>query len=109
MKKIIREGHRASVYIEKNFAYKVYDNFYPEEWIDKEIFIHNLLREKTSLNIVDMIKSAPNEIKMPYLSQNTLDINLVDKFDDVKLIDFVHLQSKINTYNSLELENAHLL
>ncbi|BCR36621.1 hypothetical protein [Mariniplasma anaerobium] len=109
MKKIFKEGHMATVYVENDTAYKAYDDFYPEEWIDKEIYIHDILLEKTSLNVTKMYKTGAHEIKMPFLNQNTLDTGIDEKFDNVKLIDFVHLQTQINAYMALELENAHVV
>lgn len=109
MKEIFKEGHMATVYIDNDIAYKTYDDFYPEEWIDKEIYIHDILIKKTSLNIIKMIKTNAHEIKMPFLTQQTLQTGVTDKFDQIKLIDFVHLQSKINAYVALELENAHIV
>ena len=109
MKEILKEGHMATVYRKNDTAYKTYDDFYPEEWIDKEIYIHDILIEKTSLNIAKMMKMSAHEIKMPYLSQKTLETQITDKFDHIKLIDFIHLQTQINTYVGLELENAHIV
>lgn len=109
MKKILKEGHMATVYVEKDKAYKKYDVFYPEEWIDKEIYIHDILHEKTSLNVPKMYKTNMHEIKMPFLNTSTLEQGIIDKFEHTKLTDFVHLQSQINAYSALELENAHIV
>lgn len=109
MKKILKEGHMATVYVENESAYKIYDDFYPEEWIDKEIYIHDILLEKTSLNVTKMYKTSAHEIKMPFLNQHTLEESIDTKFDNVKLTDFVHLQTQINAYTALELENAHVV
>ncbi|MCD4827345.1 MAG: hypothetical protein K8Q99_06165 [Acholeplasmataceae bacterium] len=109
MKEILKEGHMATVYIDNDTAYKTYDDFYPEEWIDKEIYIHDILIEKTSLKVAKMIKISAHEIKMPFLNQKTLETDIIDKFNHIKLIDFVHLQSRINAYVGLELENAHIV
>jgi hypothetical protein len=109
MKKILKEGHMATVYVENNTAYKTYDAFYPEEWIDKEIYIHDILHEKTSLNVPKMYKTNTHEIKMPFLNAYTIEQNVSDKFEHEKLIDFVHLQTQINAYSALELENAHVV
>jgi hypothetical protein len=109
MKKILKEGHMATVYVENESAYKTYDDFYPEEWIDKEIYIHDILLERTSLNVTKMYKLNAHEIKMPFLNQYTLEAALDHKFDNVKLTDFVHLQNQINQYTALELENAHVV
>lgn len=109
MKKILKEGHMSTVYVENDTAYKKYDVFYPEEWIDKEIYIHDILLAKTSLNVTRMYKMNEHEIKMPFLNKYTLDNDIEKKFDHQKLIEFVHLQTLINAYTALELENAHVV
>ena len=109
MKTLLKQGHMAKVYIEELSAYKTYDDFYPEEWVDKEIYIHDILREKTSLAVTEMIKVHAHEIKMPYLGTKTFDKCIYDTYDDSKMTDFVHIQSEIHTYHALELENAHIV
>ena len=83
--------------------------FYPEEWVDKEIYIHDILRANTSLNVTELIKTTPHEIRMLYLGKDSLDHHLINQFEDSKLVDFVHLQSEIHSYRALELENAHVV
>lgn len=109
MKTMLKQGHMAKVYIEEQFAYKIYDDFYPEEWVDKEIYIHDILREKTSLLVTEMEKVDAHEIKMPYLGKDLLDLHIYKTYDDSIMTDFVHIQSEIHTYSALELENAHIV
>ena len=109
MRKIFKEGHMAKVYIENNFVYKIYDAFYPEEWVDKEVHINHILKDKTSLNIVRMEKVDTHEIKMPYLGNKILNINKINGSEETKLVDFVHLQTEIHKYKAFELENAHVV
>lgn len=109
MKTMLRQGHMAKVYIEDQFAYKIYDDFYPEEWVDKEIYIHDILKEKTSLSVTEMQKVDAHEIKMPYLGTDLLNLHIYKNYDDSMMADFVHLQSEIHTYSALELENAHIV
>ena len=79
MKTMLRQGHMAKVYIEDQFAYKIYDDFYPEEWVDKEIYIHDILKEKTSLSVTEMQKVDAHEIKMPYLGTDLLNLHIYKK------------------------------
>ena len=99
----------AKVYIEDEFVYKTYDDFYPEEWVDKEIYIHDILRRKTKLNVTDMQKVNAHEIKMPYLSHQNLGFYLMRNVDEGLLDDFVKIQYEIHQYKALELENAHIV
>ena len=106
---MLKQGHMAKVYIDEQSAYKIYDDFYPEEWVDKEVYIHDILLEKTSLSVTKMEKKGPNEIKMPFLGKDSLDQYIYDGFQDSKLTDFIHIQSEIHAYKALELENAHVV
>jgi len=99
----------AKVYIEDDFVYKTYDDFYPEEWVDKEIYIHDILLRKTDLNVTDMEKVNAHEIKMPFLSHQNLGFYLMRNVDDSLIDDFVKVQQEIHQYKSLELENAHIV
>ncbi len=99
----------AKVYIEDDIVYKTYDDFYPEEWVDKEIYIHDILRRKTHLNVSDVEKVNAHEIKMPYLSHQNLGFYLIRNIDEALLNDFVNIQHEIHQYKGLELENAHIV
>ena len=99
----------AKVYIEDEFVYKTYDDFYPEEWVDKEIYIHDILLRKTDLKVTDMEKVSAHEIKMPFLSHQNLGFYLMRNVDDSLIDDFIRVQQEIHQYKALELENAHIV
>ena len=109
MRKVLKKGHIAKVYIENRNVYKTYDATYPDEWVDKEVYINRLLRENTKLNVVKMEKIAPYEIKMPYIGNKHLNMNDKQENSHAFLSLFVKLQTEIYQYSDLELENAHVL
>lgn|GEM_PF-663598 len=109
LRTILKHGHMAKVYIEDDFVYKTYDDFYPEEWVDKEVYIHDILLRKTNLNITEVEKVNAHEIKMPFLSHQNLGFYLMRNVDESLIDDFVKLQHEMHQYQALELENAHIV
>ena len=69
---LIGEGKMAKVYLYNGFAYKVFKNGYPKDWIDYEVGIQSEI-SKLNLPVVNYYESEiKNSIKMDYIRGITL-------------------------------------
>jgi len=109
VRKLLKEGHIATIYREQDYVYKVYDPLYPEEWIDKEIYIHNLIRKETDLTVLTLEKKNAHTIKMPFLAAPSLETTLFNNPYDPAWHVFTELQNQIHQYEGFDLEPAHLV
>lgn len=107
MRKLLKEGHIATIYRELDHVYKVYDPLYPEEWVDKEIYIHDLIRKETDLTVLTLKKINGHTIQMPYLAAPSLEATLFNNVNDSAWNVFVQLQCQIHQYEGFDLEPSH--
>lgn len=104
---LIAQGRRAKVYLEGNYAIKVYDPSYPLYAIFDEIKMSQYLCRITDLPIPLMFPGdKSNEIKMDYLEGETLETKMRRKDED-SFDDFIPTQLKINSYTNLDLPSLH--
>lgn len=102
--KEIGKGSQAIIYYYKGYAYKVFNEGYPNEYIDGEFYIQNQIN-KTDLNTVKYYKTEyTNILKMDYIDGITMaeKFNIDKDFKD-NLINMIDIQKKINKIENLEL------
>ena len=100
--KEIGKGAQAVVYYYNGFAYKVYKNDYPIEWVRNEILIQDEIN-KTNLPLIQYYETEePNVIKMDFINGVTLgDRILKEKYkngveDVIKLQKEIHMITDVN-------------
>ncbi|HCW74136.1 MAG TPA: hypothetical protein DHM90_10435 [Clostridiaceae bacterium] len=101
-KVLIGQGKMAKVYLWNGYAYKFFDDNYPEEWISYEISIQKLINE-TDLKTVKYYESEfPHSIKMDYiegisLANRVFHEKYKESIDDLfSLIEGVHRIKGLN-------------
>lgn len=99
---LIGQGKMAKVYLWNGFAYKCYEDHYPEEWISYEIGIQGIINS-TDLRTVKYYESEiPHSIKMDYidgvsLASRVLQDKYKESIDDLlSIIEEVHRFSGLN-------------
>ena len=103
----IAKGRRANVYLEGNYAIKVYEPSYPTYAIYDEIKMSQYLCRITDLPIPLMFPGdRPNEIKMDYLEGETLETKMRRRGEE-SFEEFVPTQLSINSYTNLDLPSLH--
>lgn len=101
--KEIGRGAQAIVYYYKGYAYKVYKEEYPKEWIQGEILIQNEIN-KTGLPVVKYEKTGePNIIKMEFISGITLADRIRKEKYKTGLEDLLQLQKKVISVTNAQL------
>lgn len=101
--KVIGKGAQAVVYYCNGFAYKVYNDDYPEEWIKFEIFIQNEVAN-TNLPVVKYYETeVPNIIKMDYIDGITLGSRMRLEQYNNGIRDIILLEKKIHKVTDLKL------
>ena len=102
-KKKIGTGKQASVFLWDGFAYKVFADDYPKDWIKYEIKIQNVISE-TGLPVVRYypIEDQP-VIKMDYIDGITLGDRIkIEKYKS-GAEDFINLHKKIHLINGINI------
>lgn len=102
-RKEIGKGKQATVYLWNDFAYKVFSDTYPKEWINYEIQIQNQVC-KTLLPIVKYYKTDyPNIIKMDYIAGITLGEKMIKEKYKFGIEDLLFLQKQIHLIKNIDI------
>lgn len=99
----IGKGAQAIVYYYKGFAYKVYNDEYPAEWIHGEILIQTEI-SKTHLPVVKYYKTEdPHITKMDFIDGITLADRIRNEKYKNGVADIIKLQKEVNTITDVKL------
>lgn len=110
-KVLIGQGKMAKVYLWNGYAYKCFDDNYPEEWISYEISIQKLIN-KTDLKTVNYYESEfPHSIKMDYIEGISLANRVFHEKYKESIDDLFSLIEGVHRIKGLDLPdlNAYLL
>ncbi len=108
---LIGQGKRAKVYLWNGFAYKCFDDDYPEDWIRYEMSIQKLINE-TELKTVKYYESEfPHSIKMDYIEGISLANRVFNEKYKESIDDLFSLFDGVHNIKGLALPdlNAYLL
>lgn len=101
--KEIGKGAQAVVYYYNGFAYKVYKNDYPIEWIRNEIFIQGEIN-KTNLPVIQYYETdESNIIKMDFIKGITLGDRLLKEKYKNGVDDLIKLQKEVHMITDINL------
>lgn len=102
-RRLIGQGKMANVYLWKGFAYKCFEANYPEEWLDYEMNLQNVISACHLPTVKYMPSEFPNSIKMDYIEG----ISLADRMRKEKYKDGVddlfHLFKEVHAIREIEL------
>lgn len=101
--KEIGRGAQAVVFSYKGFAYKVYNNEYPKEWVRSELLIQGEIN-KTSLPVVKYYETdEPNIIKMDLINGMTLGDRIRKEKYKNSVEDIISLQKEVHRFTEINL------
>lgn len=101
--KEIGRGAQAIVYYYNGFAYKVYNEDYPKEWIQGELLIQNEIN-KTGLPVVKYYETEEsNIIKMDFINGNTLAERMQKEKYKNGVEDIISMLKKVHTFTDINL------
>ena len=101
--KEIGRGAQAVVFYYNGFAYKVYKDDYPKEWIHNEFLVQDEIN-KTNLSVVRYdVTEDPNIIKMDFINGMTLADRMVKEKYKNGVKDIIELQKKVHIFTGLDL------
>ena len=102
-RKLIGEGKMAKVYLWEGHAYKCFNEGYPQDWLDYEMHIQNIVH-RTGLNTVAYYPCPmPSTIKMDLITGKSLaDRVLKEKYKN-GVEDLVDLFARMHAIKGLEL------
>jgi len=107
---IIGEGKTAKVYLENGFAYKVFNENHPIDWIEYEVHIQNEIEQHTKLPVLSYtLNKSEREIRMPYIKGIELTERILKEKYKNGLEDLITLQLSVYKYQNLNLPNGHLV
>lgn len=107
-RQLIGTGRISKVYSDGIYAYKTFKKDYPESWIAYEVKIHQEIKKKTNLPVLnyDYLKDS-KEIKMDVIHGITLaDRMRKDKYKQ-GLEDLMELQKTIYRFHDLDLPDGY--
>lgn len=105
---VIGEGKTAKVYLEDGYAYKVFKDSHPMNWIEYEVNIQNEIANHTFLPVLTYeLNLDQRQIKMPYIEGIELTERILKEKYKNGLEDLIKLQLDIYAYQNLNLPNAH--
>lgn len=106
-KTLIGQGKMAKVYLWNGFAYKCFDDYYPNDWIDYEIRIQNTIN-KTGLPTVNYYDSEiSHSIKMDFIDGTTLGERIRHEKYRGGLEDLLLLFSQIHKIKDIDLPSLN--
>ncbi|MFL2095292.1 aminoglycoside phosphotransferase family protein [Marinilactibacillus psychrotolerans] len=107
-RKLVGKGAVSNIYLDNGFAYKVYSEEYPLDWIEYEVNIQREVIQKTKLRVpnVEFLKNN-REIKMDYIDGYTLGERMRKEKYKASLDDLVAIQLSIHQYSHLNLPQSH--
>jgi len=101
--KEVGKGAQATVYYYNGFAYKVYKNNYPKQWIHYELINQEEIN-KTDLPTVKYYKTEePNITKMDFIDGVTLADRMRDDKYKNGIEDLIRLQKEVNSVTKVKL------
>lgn len=103
-RKLIAAGSTADIYYWQGFAYKCFNDGYPDEWIEHEYNVQKQI-VKSKLNVAKYYRSGFKRIiKMDYLKGKSLASSYSKDNINELLEDFINQFIKIHEVNNLKLE-----
>ncbi|HAW70083.1 MAG TPA: hypothetical protein DCX37_02730 [Firmicutes bacterium] len=102
-RKEIGKGRQATVYLWNGFAFKVYNEGYPPQWIDFEMQVQKQISQ-TALPVAKYYKTdCPHIIKMDYISGVTLSEKILEGQYQHGIEDLLNLQKQIHRIDNVDL------
>lgn len=100
---LIGEGRRAKVYRWNDFAYKCFDNHYPDDWITYEMKIQNIIHELNLKTVQYYTSEIPHSIKMDFISGITIADRVRKEKYKNGMEDLLSVQLKIHENRNVDL------